>query len=163
VVNDTFTTHLSVAEAPDNPAYWAMSWSRINQSKAFQFASGIATSLIGCGVVYMVCDGLSECVTLRTCQRLVLPLAASDEQLTGELGAPIFAGPMYSSSIRTSPSGRLAQCHFRIDGRHRSSDVTATVRRLPYSCTFLYNLVGPGTWELIHCHVLVGATPWHML
>jgi hypothetical protein len=137
----------------------AMRWSRLRQSKLLQFASGATASLVGCGVVYMACDTLSDVVTLRACQQLVLPRAAANEQLVGELGVPIAAGPMYSSSLRTSASGRMVQCQFRLDGQLCSSDVTATVRRPPYASSWLYNLVGPGTWELIFCHVLVGAAP----
>ena len=87
----------------------------------------------------------------------MLPLAAQNKQLAAELGTPIAAGPMYSASLRVSETGRLVQCQFRLDGTQRSSDATATVRRPPYASSFLYNLMGSGAWELLHCHVLVGA------
>lgn len=136
-----------------------MALARLRSSRAFSFASGVGAAALGCGAVYLVCDTLSDVVTLRACQALVLPLAAQSKQLAGELGTPIAAGPMFSARLRVSETGRLVQCQFRLDGTQRSSDATATVRRPPYASSFLYNLTGPGTWELLHCHVLVGAVP----
>jgi hypothetical protein len=112
---------------------------------------------VSCVAAYLVLDTLSDAITLRECQNLVLPRAAQDERLINELGLPFRVGPMYSSSLRVSPTGRMVQCQFRLDGQQRSSDVTATVQRGPYATSFLYNVIGPGSWTLLNCHVLVGA------
>lgn len=124
---------------------------------AKSFLWGAAVSVGGCATVYLACDAISDTLILRECHRLVLPLAAAREALNTELGGELQPGPWYSSMVRCTPSGRMYQCQFRLDGKERSSDVTATLYRPTYMTTALYNLMGPGEWELKHCHVLVGA------
>ena len=141
-----------------SPACGRMGWyARVQKSRTFHFLRGGATALVGCGVAYLVCDTVSDVITLRECQKLVLPLAVRNEQLASALQLPLTVGPTWSSSLRVSPTGSMVQCQFKLDGQQRSSDVSATVRRKPYATPFLYNLLGPGKWELIHCHVLLGA------
>lgn len=125
---------------------------------AYQFLRGAALSLGTCAAVYLTCDAVSDTIILRECHRLVLPLALARDALTTELGGELQPGPWFSSMVRSSSSGRMYQCQFRLDGTKRSSDVTATLYRPPYTTTALYNLLGPGEWELKHCHVLVGTS-----
>lgn len=121
------------------------------------FVKGIGAAVAVSACAYVVCDSISDVITLRACHQLVLPLARAHEPLAEQLGERMDAGPMYSARMRSSPSGRLVQCQFRIDGSKRSSDVTATVNRPPYTSTALYNIFGPASWDLQHCHVLIGA------
>lgn len=123
---------------------------------AYQFLRGAALALGSCAAVYLTCDAVSDTIILRECHRLVLPLALARDSLAAELGGEVQPGPWFSSMVRSSTSGRMYQCQFRLDGSKRSSDVTATLSRPPYTTTALYNLLGPGEWELKHCHVLVG-------
>lgn len=127
------------------------------RSKVFRFAAGAAAAAASCGAAYLVIDALSDVVTMRECQRMVLPLAAQHQALAHELQPPIAAGPMWRASLRSSPSGGLVQCRFTLDGVQRSAAVTATVQRPACATPLLYNLTGPGTWQLVNCHVLVGA------
>lgn len=123
---------------------------------AYQFLRGAAFSVGTCVAVYLACDAVSDTIILRECHKLVLPLALGRDALTTELGGELQPGPWFSSMVRSSSSGTMYQCQFRLDGSQRSSDVTATVYRPPYTSTALYNLLGPGEWQLKHCHVLVG-------
>jgi hypothetical protein len=125
-------------------------------ASAYSFLRGAAVSVGACATVYLAGDAISDTLILRECHRQVLPLALAREALTTELGGELQPGPWYSSMLRSTPSGRMYQCQFRLDGKERSSDVTATLYRPPYTSTALYNLFGPGEWELKHCHVLVG-------
>lgn len=133
---------------------------KLVQMRSFQamtsFAKGLGAAVVASGCVYLVCDAVSDAITLRACHQLVLPLAREHGPLVDQLGKHLDAGPMFSSSMRSSPSGRVVQCQFRIDGSKRSSDVTATVQRPPYASTALYNVFGPAVWDLQHCHVLIG-------
>lgn len=122
------------------------------------FLSGIGAAGLTAGAAYLVCDSVSEIITLRQCQKAVLPLALQHSALCGELGVPLTVGSLLSSSMRVSPSGQLVQCQFAIEGSKRSSDVTATVQRPPYSSSFVYNVFGPARWQLVNCHVLVSGT-----
>lgn len=126
------------------------------------FAKGVGTAFVASGCAYLVGDAISDLITLRACHQLVLPLARDNQPLVQQLGQDLDAGPMFSSKMRSSPSGQIVQCQFRIDGSERSSDVTATVRRPPYASTALYNMLGPAEWDLQHCHVLIGKKlhPW---
>lgn len=131
---------------------------RLRQSSAFQFVVGTTAGLAVAAAGYLVVDTISDAITLRECQKLVLPLAVQHQELSEELGLPISVGPMYSSSLRVSPTGRTIQCMFRLDGPKRSSEVSATVQRTSYGWTAVHNLLGPGTWSLANCHVLIGVT-----
>lgn len=120
------------------------------------FVKGVGTAVVASGCAYLVGDAISDVITLRACHQLVLPLARDNQPLVKQLGHDLDAGPMFSSKMRSSPSGQIVQCQFRIDGSKRSSDVTATVQRPPYASTALYNLLGPALWDLQNCHVLIG-------
>jgi hypothetical protein len=133
-----------------------MRWAHFKQSRSAQFLSGTVAAIATCGAVYLVCDATSDVITMRECQKLVLPLAARHEQLCSALQPPIQAGSMFASSLRTSATGSLVQCNFPLVGQKRTSNVSATVRRQAYATPFLYNLIGPGKWELTNCLVLVG-------
>lgn len=120
------------------------------------FVKGVGTAVVASGCAYLVGDAISDVITLRACHQLVLPLARDNQPLVEQLGQDLDAGPMFSSKMRSSPSGQIVQCQFRIDGSKRSSDVTATVQRPPYASTAVYNLLGPALWDLQNCHVLIG-------
>ena len=132
------------------------------RSKLWSFVSGVGAAAVTSGVGYLVLDSMSEIATLRNCQHQVLDLAVRHEQLCNELGLPLNVGPLLTSSMNVSPSGRLVKCEFAIAGSKRSSDVSATVQRAPYASTFLYNFMGPSDWELLHCHVLIGKLRLHL-
>lgn len=131
--------------------------SSVRQSAAFRFACGAAVGFALSGAVYLVCDTFSDAITLRECQKRVLPLAVRHEQLVTELGPPLAVGPMFSSSLRISPTGRTVQCQFRLNGEKRGADVAATVQRTSHGMTLVHNLLGPATWDLANCHVLISA------
>jgi hypothetical protein len=144
------------APLASNSLELCMSWARLHQSRPVQFLQGTAVACAGCGVVYLFCDALSDVITLRECQKLVLPLALKHEQLTEALEPPLEVGSVLFSSMRASPTGSMVQCQFTMEGKARSSQVTATVRRQAHGTPLLYNILGPGKWELTNCHVLVG-------
>lgn len=125
--------------------------------RARKFGSGVVASLAGASVVYLVADSANDIITLRKCQHQVLDLAVKHSGLCQELGVPIEVGSLLKSSVRFSPSGRLVKCQFAVDGATKSSDVSATLHRPVYPSSILYNLSGPGDWELLNCHILVGA------
>jgi hypothetical protein len=131
-------------------------WMVALSSRARSFLQGLAVSVCCSAAVYLGCDAISDAIILRECHKLVLPLASKRDALVEELGEHLEPGPMFSSTLRSSPTGNMVQCQFRLDGSKRSSDVTATVCRPPYATNALYNLWGPREWELRHCHVLVG-------
>jgi hypothetical protein len=129
-----------------------------SQKRLYGFIKGLGFALAGSAGVYFVGSTVQETLLLQNCQGKVLSLALKHEQLVDELGGDLFTGPLYASRIGWSPTGREAQCQFRLEGTEKRSTVTASVRTIP-GTSFITSLTDPNSWELVHCHVLTGIAP----
>jgi hypothetical protein len=96
-----------------------------------------------------------DIITLRKCQHQVIQLAANHKTLCRGAGRPIEAGPdSFQCPVLTI--WQDGQVSVAVEGTNRGQ-TSLRLSGLPYPSSIMYNVAGPGDWELLNCHVFVGA------
>lgn len=108
------------------------------------------------GFLYLVGDTASDYLTFSRLRTAALELVQQDSELQQLVGTPYTTGFWYNSTLGFSHREKVAHCTFQLQGSRRVTDVAVKAGRQhgPKS-NILYNLIGPGTWQLISCQAMV--------
>jgi hypothetical protein len=72
------------------------------------------------------------------------------------VGYPYTTGAWYDATLAFSHRDKIAHCTFQLRGTKGVTDVAVKAGRQPgYKSNVLYNILGPGTWQVVSCQAMV--------
>jgi hypothetical protein len=72
------------------------------------------------------------------------------------VGYPYTSGSWYDATLAFSHREKVAHCTFQLRGTKGVTDVAVKAGRQPgYKSNVLYNILGPGTWQVLSCQAMV--------
>lgn len=108
------------------------------------------------GVMYLAGDQASDMITYSKMHSQAMALVEQDEQIPQMIGNPYTSGAWYDATLAFSHRDKVAHCTFQLKGSKGVTDVAVKAGRQPgYKNNILYNLVGPSSWQLLSCQVMV--------
>eukprot|EP00775_Hariotina_reticulata_P006480 gene6480-biopygen8274 len=118
-------------------------------------ASGVKGLMFG-GMMYLTGDTVSDLLVYSKLHSQAMHLVLHDSQLADTIGQPYQSGPWYNATLAFSHRDKVAHCTFQVKGSRSVTDIAVKAgRRAGYSSNILYNLFGPGTWELLSCQAMM--------
>jgi hypothetical protein len=122
--------------------------------------SASAGALLGISL-YTGCDLASDVYTYSVLRRKAMALAEESALLRSLLGAPPYnTAAWYNATMAYSAHRQVAQVTFGVTSpaAKRGTDITVKGARRPgYASNFLYNLLGPGEWDMLSCTAMFPA------
>jgi hypothetical protein len=108
------------------------------------------------GFLYLVGDTASDYLTYSRLRAAAVELADQDEELKQLVGLPYTTGFWYNSTLGFSHRDKVAHCTFQLQGSRRVTDIAVKAgRQQGFKSNVLYNILGPGTWNLLSCQAMV--------
>jgi hypothetical protein len=108
------------------------------------------------GFLYLVGDTASDYLTFSRLRTAALDLVQQDSELQQLVGTPYTTGYWYNSTLGFSHKEKVAHCTFQLQGSRRVTDVAVKAgRQQGPKSNILYNIIGPGTWQLVSCQAMV--------
>lgn len=108
------------------------------------------------GLLYLVGDTASDYLTFSRLRAAAVDLADQDEELKQLVGLPYTTGFWYNSTLGFSHREKVAHCTFQLQGSRRVTDIAVKGgRQQGFKSNVLYNILGPGTWNLLSCQAMV--------
>lgn len=116
----------------------------------------VGGAVLGGLFAYALADATNDAVTYSLLKRQAMQTVEEHVELKQQLGCPYAPGPWYNSSITFTHAGHIANMTFTLHGAQSSTEVSlrAVRRTFPWG-TLLYNLVGPGEWQVVVMEALV--------
>lgn len=72
------------------------------------------------------------------------------------VGYPYTTGSWYDATLAFSHRDKVAHCTFQLKGTKGVTDIAVKAGRQPgYKSNVLYNILGPGTWQVLSCQAMV--------
>ena len=112
---------------------------------------------VACGVfLYFVGDTLNDFYIYNVMHSKAIDLAKNDDGLLELVGTPFKSGAWYNATLGFSHHDHVAHCSFQLTGAKRTTDIVVKAGRQigSYRSTLLYNVLGPGTWDLLSCQAM---------
>eukprot|EP00878_Enallax_costatus_P018674 GHUV01019671.1.p1 GENE.GHUV01019671.1~~GHUV01019671.1.p1 ORF type:complete len:191 (+),score=61.01 GHUV01019671.1:2-574(+) len=106
--------------------------------------------------MYLAGDQASDMITYSKLHSQAMELVAKDDLIPQMIGAPYSSGAWYDATLAFSHRDKVAHCTFQLKGSRGVTDIAVKGGRQPgYRSNILYNMIGPGVWQLLSCQVMV--------